>query len=268
MVSSAVITGLSLLSAASVSSAAAVASRAPGPGDFSIRQVLNRRYSGRNVTQELTRVYQKFGATLPEGLPPSKFRRRAGTQQGSVVNMPSEQGLEYLIPVQIGTPPQTLEIDLDTGSSDLWVFSSETAPSEVNGQVLYHPGSSSTATLLPGATWNITYGDGGSSSGIVVKDLVSIGGVQAPTQAVEIAQNVSAIFTQDPTSDGLMGMAFSTLNTIIPQKQTTFFDSIKANLSNPVFTADLRQNERKYIAFYVFFCCSNSAPTKTINFTH
>ncbi|EQK97519.1 penicillopepsin [Ophiocordyceps sinensis CO18] len=39
-----------------------------------------------------------------------------------------------------------------------------------------------------------------------------------------------------------MGLAFSKLNTVKPQKQMTFFDNVKASLAEPVFTADLRRN--------------------------
>jgi hypothetical protein len=152
---------------------------------------------------------------------------------------------EYLCPVQIGTPPQTLNLDFDTGSSDLWVFSSDTPAAQVGGQTVFNIQQSSTAKLLSGQSWTIKYGDGSSSGGKVYTDTVSIGGVTVEDQAVESATDVSLAFTQRPDTDGLVGLAFSTLNTVKPNQQPTFFDNAMRNLAAPLFTANLRAAERK-----------------------
>lgn len=36
-----------------------------------------------------------------------------------------QNDLEYVVNVRIGTPGVTLRLDFDTGSSDMWVWSSE-----------------------------------------------------------------------------------------------------------------------------------------------
>lgn len=77
-------------------------------------------------------------------------------------------------------------------------------------------------------------------------DKVTVGGLTVASQAVEVAQKVSSSFTADSTIDGLLGLAFSTLNTVSPTPQKTFFDNAKASLDSPVFTADLGYHSREY----------------------
>ncbi len=124
-----------------------------------------------------------------------------------------------------------------------WVFSSETPSSEVSGQALYRPGSSKTGKKLSGQSWSITYGDGSSSSGDVYDDLVSVGGVSFASQAVESAQQVSSQFTSDSANSGLLGLAFSSINTVTPTQQKTFFDNVKGSLAAPLFTVDLKKGK-------------------------
>jgi hypothetical protein len=94
--------------------------------------------------------------------------------------------------------------------------------------------------MISGASYTISYGDGSGSAGNVGTDVVNIGGVAVQNQAVELATAVSQSFVQDTDSDGLLGLAFSKLNTVKPQQQKTFFDSAIPQLKAPVFTADLR----------------------------
>jgi len=59
----------------------------------------------------------------------SRLRRRSGPSDGSVdvtlVNSQTSQNtLEYWVNVTVGTPPQSMALQLDTGSSDFWVMAS------------------------------------------------------------------------------------------------------------------------------------------------
>jgi hypothetical protein len=119
------------------------------------------------------------------------------------------QDLEYTIDVTIGG--QTLRLDADTGSSDLWVFSTELTGVSLSGHQVYDPTKSSTAKIVQGATWKISYGDGSSASGNVYADTVKIGTVSIPNQQVELAQQASSQFVQGQGSDGLIGLAWPSI---------------------------------------------------------
>ena len=122
-----------------------------------------------------------------------------------------------------------------------WVFSSELPSSNRAGHSIYTPSKSSTSKVLNGASWDISYGDGSGASGNVYTDVVSVGQTTVTSQAVEAAESISAQFTQDTDNDGLLGLAFDSINTVSPTPQKTFFSNAKAGLPSPVFTANLKK---------------------------
>lgn len=234
---------------------AAVLQSSPGTakaersGTLSLKQVRNSNFV-RNGPVQHARIYKKYGVPVPDDLKAAveRIRKSLGKRTtGSAETNPEANDVEYLTPVSIGTPEQILNLDIDTGSSDLWVFSSETPRSDVQGQSIYDPNKSSTAKKMDGYSWQISYGDGSSSSGDVYTDTVTIGGLTVSSQAVEVAKQVSDEFTADGNNDGLLGLGFSSINTVEPEPQKTFFDNAKSDLDAPLFTADLKSDARKYL---------------------
>lgn len=71
-------------------------------------------------------------------------------------------------------------------------------------------------------------------------DTVNIGGATVTGQAIGLPTSVSSSFAADSASNGLVGLAFSKLNTIRPAQQKTFFDNVAPLLSQSVFTANLK----------------------------
>ncbi|KAJ3491557.1 hypothetical protein NLG97_g5570 [Lecanicillium saksenae] len=210
------------------------------------------QYNGKlsaNGPLALAKAYAKYGTPVPEGVAKSAAKAAAAIaharekrqNQGSVTAFPvPEYDREYLAEVEIGTPPQKLYLDFDTGSSDLWVFSNETPSSQVHGQKRFDASSSSSAKIINGATWNISYNDGTSCSGDVVTDVVRIGGLTVSNQAVELAKQVSSGFTNGPSqSSGLLGLGFDNDNRAQP-KQKTWFSNIQSSLKAPIFTTRFR----------------------------
>lgn len=140
-----------------------------------------------------------------------------------------------------------------------WVFSDKLPSDTQSGHSVYNP--TSDASKLDGYSWEISYGDGSGASGDVYKDTVSVGGVTAQGQAVEAASKLSQSFVSDTDNDGLMGLAFSSINTgklsqyflynsnrtnnkiVKPNSQKTFFDTVKDDLDEGVFAVALKHQQ-------------------------
>ncbi|KAI4253852.1 MAG: hypothetical protein LQ352_003436 [Teloschistes flavicans] len=225
---------LAAASAFSVFAAATPVDLQPRTKDFLVHQSVPKPF--KSAPAGMLSTYGKYNATAPQDV-----INAAQANDGSVTTTPEQYDTEYLTPVTIGG--QTLNLDFDTGSSDLWVFSSELPSSQTNGHSIYNPALSSTSKLLSGYTWKISYGDGSGASGNVYTDTVKVGSTTVSGQAVELAQQISAQFANDIDNDGLLGLAFDSINTVQPNKQKTFFSNAKASLSAPLFTANLKKGK-------------------------
>ncbi|KAI1134724.1 acid protease [Hypoxylon sp. FL0543] len=243
-------------------------------GVYKVERVPNPNFTGRNGPRALLKTLRKYRMPIPASLTNAaqgqnemiskRQNRRKGKGKGHkkggaaaaagngqaaatgsapngtglVTNTPEANDVEYLSPVNIGG--QTLNLDFDSGSSDLWVFNTQLSNAATQGHTVFDPAQSKTFQLMQGASFEISYGDGSGAAGNVGTDTVDIGGATVTGQAVELATAVSQSFVQDTNNNGLLGLAFSQLNTVQPAPQKTFFDNVKSSLAEPLFTADLR----------------------------
>ncbi|KAK0105359.1 Type I transmembrane sorting receptor [Cadophora gregata] len=219
----------------------ASAAPAPAPGvnvvgskAFSAPAVYNANFH-RNGTAAMLKAYAKHNLTPTKEMPAEFLAALQKRQDGSATAFPAD-GVQYLVTTSVGG--QRLDLDLDTGSAELWVFSSQLAASSKTGHHIYTSSQSSTYKELPGYTWDITYADGSGASGNVGTDTVKIGGTTVTGQAIQLAKQVSSAFVSY-TADGLVGLAFNSLNTVSPVQQKTFFDNAKRSLKAPLFVAHL-----------------------------
>ncbi|KAH7086669.1 acid protease [Auriculariales sp. MPI-PUGE-AT-0066] len=124
--------------------------------------------------------------------------------------------LFYYGPVTFGSSGQTLNISIDTGSSDLWV---KTNCRNCTGQQ-FNPSKSRTYRNT-GRRFQIQYGTG-SASGTLAQDTITIGGLSIPNHYFGAVSSTTADFNDSPES-GLIGMAFSSIAT---SGKPTFFEHL------------------------------------------
>ena len=115
--------------------------------------------------------------------------------------------------IQLSNSPQSFNVVLDTGSSDLWVTDTGCTTC-TPGSPTFNSGASSTFQLSRDTTGQpvrvtITYGSG-SVAGDLVRDTVSMGGFQVQNQPWLLVDQTSASLL-DGSNAGIMGLAFDTI---------------------------------------------------------
>lgn len=143
----------------------------------------NKNYQ-RNGTKSYVYLLNRFGfqptqpghyrhitKTHQKGLAPSAFKKAIGGRvrhervlakvdadgkSGEVTAEDQQNDSMYLCEVDIGTPAQKLLLDFDTGSADLWVFSTEQSAATQKNHNVFDPKKSSTWKALSGKAWKIS----------------------------------------------------------------------------------------------------------------
>ncbi|KAH8107704.1 aspartyl protease [Cristinia sonorae] len=163
----------------------------------------------RDGSVDLNKVFnaaERLRGKYGYGSTPSK-------RQGQTVGIPvinQGQDSSYLGNVQIGTPPQTFSVVLDTGSSDLWVPSTGCAGCDSETPT-FDPSKSSSVKQVAtgGGDITIRYGSG-EVSGTIIQETVSMGGFVNTAQTMLLATTLSDGLINGATA-GIMGLAFPAL---------------------------------------------------------
>eukprot|EP01103_Thecamoeba_quadrilineata_P000993 TRINITY_DN1087_c0_g5_i1.p1 TRINITY_DN1087_c0_g5~~TRINITY_DN1087_c0_g5_i1.p1 ORF type:complete len:436 (-),score=76.56 TRINITY_DN1087_c0_g5_i1:32-1300(-) len=130
---------------------------------------------------------------------------------------------EFSAEVQLGTPAQTFQLQVDTGSSDLLVYSDGCVGCGDYGITLYNSTASETYTWVPCnypafhcTCWDGTscgfrdiYGDGSGVNGSVIYDIIELDGLQANVSFGMIEQ--SSVDFEPLSVDGIWGLAYKTI---------------------------------------------------------
>eukprot|EP01129_Flabellula_baltica_P003020 TRINITY_DN12882_c0_g1_i1.p1 TRINITY_DN12882_c0_g1~~TRINITY_DN12882_c0_g1_i1.p1 ORF type:complete len:449 (+),score=111.14 TRINITY_DN12882_c0_g1_i1:67-1413(+) len=119
---------------------------------------------------------------------------------------------QYYGEISLGTPAQTFTVVFDTGSSNLWIPSSD-CPLWVIGCDLHnrYNHKHSKTYVANGEKFAIQYGSG-AVSGYLSTDVMSIGGVQIANQTFAEVTGEPGIAFIAAAFDGIMGLAFDTIS--------------------------------------------------------
>lgn len=147
-----------------------------------------------------TAVAQKVVKFDIQGRAPSeavKLARRATIRENLFNDV--NEGL-YSVNVSIGTPPQNFQLQLDTGSTDIWVNSADSEfCRQGNCYDSFSSSNSSSYRVSVSNEFNVTYGDGTGAAGDLFTDDLVVGDVTLTNQTMGLA-------TTSDIAYGLMGV--------------------------------------------------------------
>lgn len=143
---------------------------------------------------------------------------------------PADWGYYWFMNITAGG--YEVNVLMDTGSADLWLLTPHSGPDSIDGIMTWDPERASNTWKMEGEHFNLGYGTGGNGvSGDVYATEVCVG--EACTyMAVGEASHCQGL---GGTRSGIMGFAFKGGNSIRPEQQQTYMESLLPQLDEPIF---------------------------------
>ncbi|KAF9551927.1 acid protease [Agrocybe pediades] len=187
----------------------------PVASSQSLRETEQRRASWKAKGKE-----RALPLSLPKPMQSTMDRRDEGNGGAGGIVLPLDMvgtgvyDVAYTLPVKFGeSGQQQFSLQVDTGSSDLWVASTScsTSSCKLTQGRLYDPSNSNPTNVA----FSISYLQG-LAAGPVVWEKVSVGGYEISSQAMAAANDVQSE-PLGPKFSGILGLALP-LNSIIAEK--------------------------------------------------
>lgn len=162
-------------------------------------------------------------------------RRAQRMAEGEHVPVKDYMNTQYFVEITLGSNDQKFTVVPDTGSSNLWVYSSKCFSVACMTHDKYNS-SQSTTYVKDGEAFDITYGSG-SVSGFVSKDIAKFTpDITAMMSFGEIQKVAGSTFLVSQM-DGIIGLAYETISV---DKLPTFVES--SNVTDKSFSFYMHNN--------------------------
>ncbi|RKF65603.1 Vacuolar protease A [Erysiphe neolycopersici] len=200
--------------------------------------------STTNIDIHVKSLAQKYMGYRPEPHVDGIFQDTSIKPEDGEHSLPMSNFMnaQYYAEINIGTPPQTFKVVLDTGSSNLWVPSSKCTSIACFFHNNYKSSESSTYKQN-GSSFEIRYGSG-SLSGFVSEDVVSLGDLVIKDQLFAEAVSEPGLAFVFGRFDGILGLGYDTIS--VNHIQPPFYNMVSQGLiDKPVFSFSLSDKEEK-----------------------
>jgi len=213
--------------------AAALGANAGGVHKMKLNKVpLSEQLKYASIQEHGKALGQKYMGIKPESHMDQVFKAPYVGDGLHPVPISNYLNAQYYSEISLGTPPQTFNVILDTGSSNLWVPSRECNSIACYLHTKYDSSESSTLKKN-GSSFEIRYGSG-ALSGFVSNDVFQIGDLKVKGQDFAEATSEPGLAFAFGKFDGILGLGYDTIsvNKIVPP----FYNMLDQGLlDKPVF---------------------------------